>query len=218
MPLHLRRRRADGERAGDVGRAVEILCAGVDQIERARLEHPFAWRGRPVMHHCAVRPGRRDAVEADVLELARLAATFFELDGGGHLVDPPRIAGLVEPGEEACHGHAVAQVRGARALDLHRVLDRLGQDAGIRAGNELGALGLQQLGKTHRRGVGVEPHLRLRLAERSELLRQRRGLGDIDKVAQLAAHIVADLGAVDEQSGPTARQGRRHRRARRECV
>src|SRR6476469_1476257 len=99
MPLHLRRRRADGERAGHVGRAVEILYAGVDQIERARLENLFAGVGWPVMHYCAVRPGRRDAVEADVLELARLAATFFELDGGGHLGDPPRIAGFVEPGE-----------------------------------------------------------------------------------------------------------------------
>ena len=54
---------------------------------------------------------------------------------------------------------------------------------------------------------GSSRTLRLRLAERLELLRQRRGLGDIEQTrASSPLHIVADLGGVDEQSRPTARR------------
>ena len=44
---HLRRRLADGDGAGDVGGAVQVLGAGVDQQQRAALERawPGAWSG-----------------------------------------------------------------------------------------------------------------------------------------------------------------------------
>ena len=142
--------------------------AEVDEIERARLERAFAVGRRPVVDDGAVRARGRDGVEADLLELARLAAAIFEPHGGGDLVDLARVAHLVEPGEEARHGHAVAQVRGARALDLRRVLDGLGQDAGIGAGDEFGAFRLERLGKADRRRFRVEPHPRFGLSQRRE--------------------------------------------------
>src|SRR4029079_17848401 len=91
------------------------------------------------------RPRGRYSVEADILELSGLAAAGLELHRRLNLVDPPRIARLVEPGEEAGHRHAVAQMRLARALDLDRVLDGLGVGTRVGAGNELRAFGLEQL-------------------------------------------------------------------------
>src|ERR1044072_7884631 len=38
VPPHLRRRRADSDGAGHVGRAIAILCARIDEIERALLQ------------------------------------------------------------------------------------------------------------------------------------------------------------------------------------
>ena len=57
----------------------------------------------------------------------------LELARGGDLVEPALRRLAVEPGEEARHGRPVALVGGARALDLGRVLARLGQQARDRA-------------------------------------------------------------------------------------
>ena len=54
--LHLARRLADGDRARDVGGAVEILGARVDQKQLARLELAVGRRGDAVVDDGAVGP------------------------------------------------------------------------------------------------------------------------------------------------------------------
>ena len=118
------------------------------------------------MHDRAVRPKGRDRVEADVLELARLTPESFELERGRDLIDLAGRAHLVEPGEEARHGDAVAKMRRPRAFDLRFVLDRLGRDAGIGTGRELAALGLERAREADCRRLGIEPQPRAGAAER----------------------------------------------------
>ena len=45
MAPHLRRRLADGDGAGDVGGAVGVLRAGVDEVERAGQELVIGFSG-----------------------------------------------------------------------------------------------------------------------------------------------------------------------------
>src|SRR4051812_4828305 len=54
---HLRRWLPDRHGAGDVGGAVDILAAGVDQIERALLELAVGLLARLVVDDRTVRPG-----------------------------------------------------------------------------------------------------------------------------------------------------------------
>ena len=72
--LHLRRWRADRHGAGDVGRAVAILRAGIDEIERARFERALGRRGGVVVHHRSVGAGAGDGVEREIAQLAGLLA------------------------------------------------------------------------------------------------------------------------------------------------
>ena len=172
VPPHRRARRADGDGPRHVGGAVGILGAGVDEIERAWLELEIARGRRPVMHHGAMRSCRRDRIEAQILELSRVATELFELHRRADLIDPARGRMLVEPGEEARHRRAVADMRGAGARDLGVVLDRLGQNAGVVAGDDLGAGSFENLREAHRRRVRIEADARRLLAKRRKPSRQ----------------------------------------------
>ena len=113
---------------------------------------------------------------------------------------------LIEPGEEARHRRAIANMRGACACDLGCVLDRLWQNAGVVAGDDLGAGGLENLREAHRRRVRIEAHARRLLAKRRKPSRQiiwRKKLGG---VLEMPPHIAADLGGVDEQRRLAARR------------
>src|SRR5579864_5436532 len=86
---HLVARLADRDGAGDIGGAVEILRAGIEQIERARLEQLLGLRAGAVMHDGAIRPGPRDRREAEVAEKLAFLAEGFEPVAGGDLLEPP---------------------------------------------------------------------------------------------------------------------------------
>ena len=60
---HFLARLADRHGAGDVGGAVAILGAGIDQVERAGFEGRIRFRRNPVVDDGAVRPGAGDGVE-----------------------------------------------------------------------------------------------------------------------------------------------------------
>src|SRR5262249_28339582 len=75
---HFARRVADGDRARDVGRSIEILGAGVHEIELSRAKLAVGGRGHAVMHDGAIGAGARDGVEADLLEGLGLAANLLE--------------------------------------------------------------------------------------------------------------------------------------------
>jgi hypothetical protein len=106
--LHLSRRRADGDRARDVGGAVEVLGTRVDEIELADTQLAVGGGGHPVMDDGPIWARTRDGVEADLLQRLRLAADGLEPARDGNLIEPPSRRLAVEPGEEAGHGCPVA--------------------------------------------------------------------------------------------------------------
>ena len=92
-----------------------------------------------VVHDGAVGAAAGDGVEADLAQLVGGAAEAFQAPHRLDLVERAGRGGAVEPGEKARDGEAVAQMRGARALDLGCVLDRLQRQRGI--GSARDALG-----------------------------------------------------------------------------
>ena len=106
---HLVGRLADRHGAGDVGGAVDILAARIDQVERALLELAVGLLARLVVDDRAVRPRARDAVEREVAKLGILAAKRFEMVGRLQLVDVALGRLLVDPVEEAGDRRAVAR-------------------------------------------------------------------------------------------------------------
>ena len=73
------RHRADGDGAGDVGGAVGVLRAAVDEQELARRDLAVRGLGDPVVHDGAVRAGAGDGVEGDVAQRAGGGAERLEL-------------------------------------------------------------------------------------------------------------------------------------------
>ena len=187
------RRRADGDGAGDVGGAVAILRAGIDQVERVRRDPPRGLRRHAVVDDGAVRAGAGDGVEGDVDELRAVArgglgAEGLQLLGRGDLVDACRAA---RPGR-ARRGSAPSPRRrgygrGARRRARWRSCAPWAAPPGRRASTTVPPACADGGGD----GVGgrlrVEHHLGARLAERGEARRR----------------------------APTARGSRRGRRARR---
>ena len=202
MAAHLGCRRPDRHRAGDVGGAVDILRAGIDQIERIRLQRPVGVGGDAIVDDGAVGAGPRDGVEGDFLELARRRAEAFQRRGRGDLVDAAGCRLAVEPGEEAADGGAVAQVGGARAGDLGRVLGRLGQGAGIVAVDCAPARGLDPVGDPARRGRRVEANGALSARRLVERRSEFRRLGDVGDVLDMGARGVGELARIDQQRWP----------------
>ena len=87
LPL-LGRRRPEGDGAGDVGRAVEVLAAGVDQVEHAGSEEPVGLRGGPIVDDGAARSRPRDRGKADVSERLLLGPEAVEPLGHADLGEP----------------------------------------------------------------------------------------------------------------------------------
>ena len=146
------------------------------------------------MHDGAMRACRGDRVEAQILELSRLATELFELHRRADLIDPARGGILVEPGEEADDRCSVAEMRGAGALDLGRVLDRLGQNAGIVSGDDLGTCGFEDVRETHRRRLRIEADAGALLSKRFQPCVERIRRKQLRRLFQMAPHIVAELG------------------------
>ena len=118
----------------------------------------------------------------------------------------------VEPGEKAHHGGAVAQMRGAGAVELGGVLAGLGQKAWV---GRLGDLApLQRIGHRHRAACRVDLH---RALQRAERLQKARGRGDLDLGAEMIAKPF-ELASVHEERDAPARmkdgKAMRHRVAR----
>ena len=82
----------------------------------------------------------------------------------------------------------------------------LGWTQGSGPGTNFTPVGLQRLRELDRRRVRIEPHAGARFAERLELLHQRGRLGEIEKLAQAAFDVVADLGGIDVERRLAARR------------
>ncbi len=169
------------------------------------------------MHDGAVGPGAGDRRKRNILEQAGIAAkTLQRLDR----IDLAHAArGLaIEPGEKARHGRAVALLRRTRAGDLGRVLHRLHRHDRIAAVHHPAAIAGYQARDRVGANAGIKPHGPVRLAERSEIaleIRVRLYLGDF---LEMAAHIVAELAAIDIERRPAVfrhdRSGEHDRRVR----
>ena len=73
------RGRADDHRAGDVGGAVEVLPAGIDQEDLVAPQLAVRILGGMVVRDRRMRAGGGDGLEGEVLQLARLGAEGLEL-------------------------------------------------------------------------------------------------------------------------------------------
>ncbi|GCC46735.1 hypothetical protein chiPu_0030840, partial [Chiloscyllium punctatum] len=199
---HLCGRAADRDGAGDVGGAVLILRAGIDQQEIAGHDAAVGLARHAIMHDGAVRPGAGDGRERDVLQRAGLAAERLQgLDG----VDLGEVACgrlAVDPGKEARQRHGVALVRGAGAFDLGEVLDRLEQADRIVAAHRLAAGARDQAAQGVRRGRAVERDRGAALGKLAELRGQRRRFLDIGGLLEMVARRVGQLAVIDEHQRP----------------
>ena len=124
----------------------------------------------------------------------------------------------IEPGEEARHRDAVAQLRRAGAGDLGGVLDRLHRRDRIAAAHDLAA-GLAYKPRD-RLGTGgrIEPHRAMRFAERGEIALEIFRGADLGQFFEAMPDVVAELAAVDVERRAALlrhqREGERHRRVR----
>ena len=206
---------ADAQRARDVGGAVLILRAGIDEVEPF-ADDAIARLGHPVMHDGAIGPRTRDGGKGHILQLARLAAKCFKRLRRSDLRQLAALGRPRKPGEKAHHGHAVAQMRSARPLDLGGILaglhqrDRIGADLGH------AARAFQRLRELCGDGGGVEAHRRALLAQPCQIGQKLRGRGNVGQSFQCRAHIARQLARIDIEHGPAAlgdqRKGQRQRR------
>jgi hypothetical protein len=127
-PLSTRVKRSEQHRAGDVGGAVEVLAARVDEVDALRLDGQRGLGRHRVVDDGAVLGVAGDGAEAQALEVVALAPEALELLGGADLGDPALGHRVVQPAQEAHHRRAVAHVGAAHAVELGLVLARLHRD------------------------------------------------------------------------------------------
>ncbi len=209
---HLRRRLADGDGAGDVGGAVQVLGPGIDQQQAARLGLADLRAGRPVVDDGAVGAGAGDGVERQVLQRPGGFAQALQLGDDLHLVRQARLGVGGQPVQEAGQGHAVALVRAPGPFDLDLVLAGLGQGAGIGRAHDRGAGAVQdiQVPGRRRRRIDGDPLALQRL----QRVRQRLGTVQAHLIAEPRRQIGRHLVRVQEQ--PRGPVGVQHRLAQRQ--
>ena len=181
---HLSGRLADDHCAGDVGGAVLVLRAGIDEIDFARRDLPVGPAGDSVMDDGAVRAGAGDRRERHVLEEAGVAAERLQRFDRVDLGEPALGRRAVEPGEKAHHRRAVAPMGGAAAGDLGVVLYRFHRRDRIGAARRLAAVPGDRLGD---RGGGtrlIELHGAMRGAERGDVCLERRRRPDLGEARE----------------------------------
>lgn len=144
------------QRARRVGRAVEVLSSRVAQVDLVNVDDGAGLLVRAVVDNRSVGTSRRDGVKRQALEVLALLPEVLELRRDVKLV--PRLAlveHLLQPGKVAHERGAVADVALAEALDLGRVLARLGVGDVRAADLELVA---ERVGDGPA-GVGADEHL-----------------------------------------------------------
>ncbi len=209
------RRLAEGDGARDVGGALEVLAAAVDQVDALPPQPAVRLLRGAVVDDRAVGTEAADRAEAAVLAVPILPPELPQLVGGRDLGDVALGHGALEPVQEAHHGHAVAAVRLGDGLDLHLVLDRAhGHQRRDRAVQRRLAEGVGDPAVGRRR---VDPHRQALPAERGQV-RPHLAIGRHLRVrTQLALGRAVDLARVHVQRAPAVgddRIGRDHRRER----
>ena len=226
MPLHhaghplaqlVRRRAGAGpDGAGDVGRAVRILRAGVDQVDFVGVDRPVGRLRHPVMDDRAVLAGAGDGGEAFAAEPSHLRAQRQQRCRGGHLGLVARRDRGGEPVQEPAHRHRIARCAFRAPCCSTSFLHAFGQQARVGAGDHRGAGRRAASGRTT---PGSRPD---RPAPACRPARQRRASASRaatdDRVAEPRAGRVGQLGRRHEQLaaavGVHQREAERERRER----
>ena len=216
---HFRRRLADRDGAGDVGGAVFVLRAGIDQQEIAGRDPPVALAGDAVVHDRAVRTGAGDGRERDVLQRAGVAAEALQrLDGvdlgqraGGRLRGRSRPESAPAPPHRADARSRVPSISVA-------ILDGLEQADRIVAAHRLAACARYQPAQRVGGARAVERDRCAALRQLGEFRRQRVRLLDIGRSFEMVAGAVGEFAVIDEDGGTAVlrhqRVGQRQRRVR----
>ena len=154
--LHLGRRLADGDCAGDVRGAVEILRAGIDQIEFALLQGAVGRLGGPVMHDGSVGPGAGNGVKTEVAEELARATKIGKPGDGSQLVDFSLGRLMRQPVEESRHRQSIAAMGGTGPGELSIILACLGQKAWVVALRQIGSGRAKPIEGPGRRGLRID--------------------------------------------------------------
>ena len=203
--LLLVRHLADGECAGDVGGAVYILRARIDQEHLGRPDLSVAFRRHAVMHDRSILAGPRNGVERDILEWVLHALA----DRGAHGLELLRrrdlrqaaMRLLVEPVEELDHGHAILQMGGSRAIELDHVLHGASELCRIIALDHLATAVANHAGECVWREIGIDEDAGTIAGHPFQPLGQDGRIDLLAKVAQIALDLKIGLCAVEEEFG-----------------
>ena len=194
---------ADGDGAGDVGGAVEILATRIDQQQLAPLDAAVGLGRRAIVDHRPVGARARDGVEGEVLQRAGGGAEALQLRDRLDLVRRVHLPLRRQPVQEPAHGCAVPPVRRMGAADLHGVLGRAGQGAGVLSAHDMPA---------RRRHLVEIPGRSLRWVEQHPLsLQGVEGGGEFVRAPELrritepGGQLRGDLVRVEEQGRQSLR-------------
>jgi hypothetical protein len=149
-------------RAGNVGGAVDVLRARIDQEQLARLERAVAFGRHPVMHDRRMLAGAGDRVEGNILErvlhaLPDLGARRFQLLGNLDLGDR---AGL---GLSSQHRNSTIAAPSCRCAAAEPLISTLfftarGSLAGSLPSTTIAARRADDVGKPIGGQVGIDQH------------------------------------------------------------
>ncbi len=128
---HLFRWGANRHGAGDIGSAIQILRATVDQQQLTGRNGLIGAGASAIMDHRAVRASPCNRVEAQTPEILSLFANAAQVVDGLQLSQSTLWCLLGDPVQEFRQGRAIAFMGGAGPLNLNRILAGFRHQAGI---------------------------------------------------------------------------------------
>src|SRR6516164_1189678 len=111
-------RLADCDRSRHIGRAVEILGAGIEEIECAWLQAFLGFGHCPVMDDRTIRASPRYGRKTQIAKIFVLAAERFEPVARSDLGEPAFWCLSREPREKARQRSTIAPMCGTRTLNF----------------------------------------------------------------------------------------------------
>ena len=193
--------RPDPDCAGDIGGAIEILPARIDQIDRVRGDRDVGRFIHPVMRAGSMRPGGGDGIKAEIAQQRAFIAERAKFCRSAEF-GLAALGGFdAQPMEELGDRCSVAGLGVALSSLLNRVLLGLGQHSRIRQVDHLCACSLEHAEHRLHRTFGIDRDLLAgqRLQLRHEGFARAHG----DGIAQMGAQFGRDLIFGDEQLGGT---------------
>ena len=150
---------ADPHGAGDVGGAIEILPARIDQIDRVRRDCDVGGFIHFVVRAGGMRPGGRDRIERQIAQQPGVFAEGLQACRSRQLVELALMCLDAEPVEEPGDRRSIARLRRALPGLFDRVLDRLGQHGRVGHRQHRGSCLFQSAEHRRHRTLGIDRDL-----------------------------------------------------------